>query len=84
MFQKMYIYPYLYTEMLHNIKQSPDKGESIILDNINRAHEKTSEFCLSKDFHNVLIWARRADNNKGVCIEFDILHNPCFFYFQKM
>lgn len=82
-FYKLNTPPYHWDFLLDTIRSNPDRMHEIIRQCINTATAETGVLCLSSQNDNLLLWTHYADNGKGVCVEFDIDMDPCFFLLPK-
>ena len=81
--QKMSL-PYMHQRIILDvIKNNPQKVGEIILDNIKQIASSLGILCLTPDNDNITMWAHYADNNKGACVEFDILEDCKLFLLPK-
>ena len=81
--QKMSL-PYMHQRIILDvIKDNRQKVGEIILDNIKQTASSLGIFCLTPDNDNITMWAHYTDNNKGACVEFDILEDCKLFLLPK-
>lgn len=81
--QKMSL-PYMHQRIILDvIKDNPQKTGEIILENIKKVTSSLGILCLTPDNDNVTMWAHYTDNNKGACVEFDILEDCKLFLLPK-
>lgn len=60
-----------------------ESWRKIITDAINSEIDSTGIFCGTTTPNNNLMWAHYANDNKGVCIKFDMSKDVKFFLFPK-
>lgn len=82
-FRKLGTPSYAWTFLLDTIHSNPDKMHHIIRNCIDAGTAEAGVLCLSAENDNPLLWAFYADEGKGVCVEFDIEQDPCFFLLPK-
>lgn len=82
-FRKLGTPPYAWAFLLDTIHSNPDKMHEIIRQCIDAGTAEAGVLCLSAENDNLLLWTHYAAEGKGVCVEFDIEQDPCFFLLPK-
>ena len=59
--------------LMATIQNNPSQAAQIIRDVIEENQKNNGFLCLSTKSNNVLMWAHYADQNKGCCLEYDLL-----------
>ncbi len=63
--------------------QDPEKWHQLMNKSAKEAINSNGVCCFSKKEDNLLLWSHYGDSHKGVCLKFDILEDPEFFYFPS-
>ena len=59
--------------LMNTVMSNPQKASEIIKTVIEEIQNNNGFLCLSTKPNNVLMWAHYADQNKGCCLEYDLL-----------
>lgn len=61
--------------------QNTEKWHTFMNTNATTAINSNGVCCFSKKEDNLLLWSHYGDSHKGVCLKFNILEDPEFFFF---
>ena len=73
------IYGHYADFLIKTVLSNPDKAGNIIRKVIEESQSNNGFLCLSTKPNNVLMWAHYAEENKGCCLEYDLLADPEVF-----
>lgn len=60
---------------------NPEEWYNFMNEAARKSVNRNGVCCFSKKEDNLLLWSHYGDSHKGVCLKFNILEDPEFFYF---
>ncbi len=76
---------YLETKYNNSVQIDADKSimsrfKDVLQKSASKSVDSAKASCFTTTPTNTKMWAHYGDNSKGVCVEFDVLEDPLFFY----